>query len=115
MVGPLIWSSTSWYSAEGAPWWGINLKGCIDYNWLLALECQRSGGCGHDDAPRSGAMSARLANSCFPDSHMSARPTLLGVPDELFIKILSSLDFLQLVRSQLVRDFCHSPAIRCGL
>ena len=46
---------------------------------------------------------------------MSARPTLLGIPDELFIKILSSLDFLQLVRSQLVRDFRHSSEIRPGL
>lgn len=46
---------------------------------------------------------------------MSVGPTFLGVPDELFIKILSSLDFRQIVRSQLVRDFCHSPVIRDGL
>lgn len=46
---------------------------------------------------------------------MSVPPTLLGVPDELFIKILCSLDFLQLVRSQLVRGFCHLLAIRYGL
>lgn len=45
---------------------------------------------------------------------MSARPTLLGVPDELFVKVLSSLDFLQLVRSQLVRDFRHLPKIPHG-
>ena len=43
---------------------------------------------------------------------MSIRPTLLGIPDELFVRILSSLDFSQLVRSQSVRLFCHSPAIR---
>jgi hypothetical protein len=35
-------------------------------------------------------------------------PMLLDIPDELFIKILSSLNFLQLVRSQLVRRFRHS-------
>jgi len=46
---------------------------------------------------------------------MSVRPTLLGIPDELFTKILSSLDFLQLVRSQLVRDFRHSSEIPAGL
>lgn len=46
---------------------------------------------------------------------MSARPTFLGIPDELFIRILSSLDFRQLVRSQLVRDFRHLPAMRYGL
>ena len=46
---------------------------------------------------------------------MSVLPTLLGVPDELFIRILSSLDFRQLVRSQLVRDLCHSPEMRYGL
>jgi hypothetical protein len=46
---------------------------------------------------------------------MSVRPTILGVPDEIFLKILSSLHFLQLVRSQLVSDFSHLPAIRYGL
>ena len=32
MVGPLIWSSTLSYPAERVPWWGIDLRGCIDYN-----------------------------------------------------------------------------------
>lgn len=40
---------------------------------------------------------------------------LLDIPDELLIKILSSLDFLQLVRSQLVRSFLHHPATRTNV
>ena len=75
---------------------------------LPHLEWQRPGGCCPDDA-RSDSSSS--VTDPFP-TLMSARPTFLAIPDELFIKILSLLDFLQLIRSQLVRYFCHSLAIR---
>ena len=56
---------------------------------------------------------------CVPDHsscwHMSTRPTLLGIPDELFIKVLSSVGFLQLVRSQSVRDFATCQRYDDGL
>jgi len=95
-------------------WWEISIGGRTDFNWSLVLDWQRSGGCGPGDVLRwPGSKRVQFASVCSRNP-MSARPTLLGIPDELFVKILSSLDFLQLVRSQSVRGFCHASAIRYG-
>ena len=111
-MGPDIWSSTLWYSAKGAAWWGINLGEELIITGRLLWAGNDLGVLG---LMTHSARDQRGARFAFQLYTMSIRPTLLGIPDELFVKILSSLDFLQLVRSQLVRDFRHSSEIRPGL
>lgn len=67
--------------------------------------------CGPDDAQSIRHPIWETSALAFPTLTMSVRPTLLDIPDELFVKILSSLDFLQLIRSQSVRYFRYSSAI----
>lgn len=102
------------WSTKRAAWWenlGGGLSVIYSCQWSLALS---SNGpvmapmtCAANRAPGSATVAFQ--------PNMSVRPTLLGIPDELFVKILSSLDFRQLVRSQLVRYFRHSSMIRAPI